>query len=99
MDKRQKAYSLKLIDMQKFLFRILKWVTFFFWRQYMKRVPVPHPPGIPYERDPDAKCEFYEPFKRRKWYFDDCETDGHYLCAKCIHNAKHKNPDHATVHE
>jgi len=49
---------------------------------------MPHPIGLPYERDPDAKCEFYEPFKKKKWYFRDCETDGHYLCGKCIHNVK-----------
>lgn len=67
--------------------RILKWATMFFWRQYMKRIPVPHPDGIPYERDPGAPCEFYEPLKTpHRWYFEDCETDGHYLCQKCIHN-------------
>lgn len=69
-------------------FNLLKRITMFFWRKYMKRVPIPHPHGIPYERDPEATCEFYEPFKRSKWYFQDCETDGHYLCGKCIHNVK-----------
>lgn len=68
------------------MMKIRRWLALFFWRQYMKRVPVPHPDGIPYERDPQAPCEFYEPFKRKgRWYFDDCDTDGHYLCDKCIH--------------
>lgn len=75
--------------MKKLYLKIIKAVAMFFWRQYMKVVPVPHPHGIPYERDPDAPCEFYEPFKKTgRWYFDDCETDGHYLCVKCIHKVK-----------
>lgn len=73
--------------------KILRRLSIFFWRLYMKKVPVPHPHGIPYERDPGAPCEFYEPFKAQKWYFTDCETDGHYLCAKCVHNVKNRTAD------
>lgn len=43
------------------------------------------PVGIPYQRDPDSPCDFYEPSKRGQWTFGDCETDGHYLCGNCCH--------------
>lgn len=72
------------------MYKIYHWLALHIWRKYMRSLKhTPHPVGIPYERDPDARCEFYEPFRPapgQKWYFTDCETDGHYLCKKCIHN-------------
>lgn len=72
------------------MYKIYHRLCLFFYRLYMRSLK--HNPkliGVPYERDPEAKCEFYEPFQTlrgRRWYFTDCETDGHYLCRKCIHN-------------
>ena len=46
------------------------------------------PVGIPGNRDPENPCSAYEPIPRHKepaW--DDCQTDGHYLCAECCHRA------------
>ena len=74
--------------------KIYKMLFLFFWRLYAKRVPIPRGTGIPYQRDPDAPCEFYEPLKRPYWYFRDCETDGHYLCRKCIHNVNNNTNEH-----
>lgn len=71
-----------------------KWLLIWIYRQLVKSVKASgkRPVGIPLERDPDAPCEFYEPVKRFGQYrFNDCETDGHYLCDKCIHNVKNNN--------
>jgi hypothetical protein len=60
----------------------------FFYRLYFRLNPnnAKNIIGVPYQRDPDAVCEAYEPFLQpRKQYFNDCETDGHYLCGKCCH--------------
>lgn len=75
------------------MIKILKALAIFFWRLYMKRAPIPHGTGIPYERDPENPCKWYEPFKRGKWYFDNCETDGHYLCEGCIHKKKYQEKE------
>lgn len=50
------------------------------------------PVGLPGHRDPDSKCSLFTPPRPGKginddyWGFRECHTDGHYLCAKCIHN-------------
>lgn len=49
--------------------------------------------GLPYNRDPEHPCEYYEPGPRGQYAFDDCETDGHYLCKKCIHRVKEAGKD------
>lgn len=68
--------------------RILKWLTTFFWRKWLATIKATDtkPVGIPYQRDPEHPCNHYEPAKTGQWSFADCETDGHYLCAKCCHN-------------
>jgi hypothetical protein len=33
------------------------------------------------------------PIKKQGILSGDCETDGHYLCDKCIHNIKNAWPD------
>jgi hypothetical protein len=43
------------------------------------------PPGLPFMRDPSARCDNYEPRKYLLGDFRDCKGDGHYLCAKCCH--------------
>jgi hypothetical protein len=69
--------------------KILIWLGTFFFRLYYRIKPKEAKSivGIPYQRDPDNVCEAYEPFllNRAKQYFQDCETDGHYLCKKCCH--------------
>lgn len=46
------------------------------------------PDGEPGIRDVDAPCEAFEPYGK-PWEitktFGDCQTDGHYICAECIH--------------
>lgn len=48
------------------------------WRGVMKEMPV----GVPGNRDPEFRCDHYEPGPRGGF---DCESDGHYLCKKCSH--------------
>jgi len=43
------------------------------------------PDGIPFRRSPEAFCNGYEPRKKKPGDWDDCITDGHYLCVKCCH--------------
>lgn len=45
------------------------------------------PTGLPGHRDPENKCPGYQPREiQDSWaWYRDCETDGHYLCVKCIH--------------
>jgi hypothetical protein len=39
-------------------------------------------------RDPDSRCTAFEP-RPRKWNdWGQCQTDGHYLCAECCHQAE-----------
>jgi hypothetical protein len=58
------------------------------------------PVGIPGNRDPDYPCSGYEPvpielarqlsFNSGNPFWQDCQTDGHYLCAECCHRAPTK---------
>ena len=48
------------------------------------------PDGIPGRRSPEAFCDGYEPRKKRQGDWDDCMTDGHYLCYKCCHRSETK---------
>lgn len=57
------------------------WKIIVRWVKKSKKNPV----GIPYQRDPENPCEWYEPGKHNQYHFDNCETDGHYLCQKCNH--------------
>ena len=43
------------------------------------------PVGIPGNRDPEHECIGYSPRKKLFGDWDDCESDGHYLCRKCCH--------------
>lgn len=68
--------------------KLLVWLLKFIYRRLTKICKQQHvkPIGIPLQRDPDNPCDMYEPTKRGQFAFDDCETDGHYLCRKCVHN-------------
>ena len=70
--------------------KLFKWLTLLFYQQWVKSSITKKPVGIPGNRDPDAECEIYMPIKKGslKFLSGDCETDGHYLCDKCIHNIK-----------
>ena len=46
------------------------------------------PDGIPFRRSREAFCDGYEPRKKRMGDWDDCMTDGHYLCYKCCHRSE-----------
>lgn len=57
------------------------WLTRFAYRRAVKgkRTPV----GLPGHRDPDARCDIYDP--RPEFQPGDCASDGHYLCKECSH--------------
>lgn len=46
------------------------------------------PVGIPHNRDPEYPCPGYEPTYNANIWWDNCETDGHYLCTECSHIKK-----------
>ncbi len=48
------------------------------------------PVGVPGNRDPESPCTAYEPLEWRAPTWNDCQTDGHYLCAECCHRAPTK---------
>ena len=78
----------------KIFHRICLSLAKFFWKIAIKgmRKNNNKPVGIPWQRDPENPCKFYEPFKRSPNSWHDCETDGHYLCKQCFHNID--NPIH-----
>lgn len=43
------------------------------------------PVGVPYNRDPENVCPAYEPREKKGIDWDNCQTDGHYLCEECCH--------------
>lgn len=67
--------------------RIYKKLTLFFYSLWIKHEGVDIPVGIPGNRDPNAKCEYYKPIKHKQgvYYPSTCNGDGHYLCKKCIY--------------
>lgn len=73
--------------------RIYKWLCLYFYNLWVLSAGVKKPVGIPGNRDPEAPCEVYMPIKKQGILSGDCETDGHYLCDKCIHNIKNAWPD------
>lgn len=67
----------------KFEFSFWKWLMLFAYRRIAK--PVTNKPfGVPFNRDPENICESYEP-RKKKGDWDDCQSDGHYLCKQCCH--------------
>ena len=48
------------------------------------------PDGIPFRRSREAFCDGYEPRKKLPGDWDDCMTDGHYLCYQCCHRSETK---------
>lgn len=51
------------------------------------------PVGVPGNRDPDHPCESYAPRPRQFGDWDDCLTDGHYLCRECCHRDTERGPE------
>lgn len=69
------------------------WLARFAWRRAINRLPeAAKPVGLPYNRDPENPCEFYEPRPRRVNTWADCQSDGHYLCATCC-RLQRQEPD------
>lgn len=86
--------------MKKLILKILLGIAKFFWRRairFMKKNEI-KPVGIPWQRDPENPCEFFEPFKKSPNMWQDCETDGHYMCGRCYHNIKN-NPQFQEIEE
>lgn len=63
-----------------------RWLTRFAYRRWAPDVG-PKPVGVPGNRDPDAPCDGYAPRRWRPGDFQNCQTDGHYLCRECCHMA------------
>lgn len=64
-----------------------KWLHLFAYRRWV--LPdLQKPVGVPGNRDPQAPCDFYAPRRKRDGDWDDCTTDGHYLCEKCAHRKR-----------
>ncbi len=61
-----------------------KWLCLFAFRRWapkLKKLPT----GIPRHRDPENTCTLYEPRQRELGDFQECQSDGHYLCKECCH--------------
>lgn len=61
-----------------------KAVALFAYRRWVRpgdKMPV----GIPGNRDPDTPCNSYEPVEWKTPMWNNCQTDGHYLCKECCH--------------
>ena len=67
--------------------KLTKCLALTFWRWYLYFEPQAKKTvvGVPYHRDPNDECRFYEPFKRSVYGFQDCQGNGHYLCKGCFH--------------
>ena len=75
-------------------------VARFAYRRLMKGRPQRLPPdGLPGIRDPDSRCDIYEPRKRELGDFNDCQGDGHYLCQECCHLINHRRHDYVPTED
>lgn len=50
--------------------------------------------GAPHLRDPESPCGDFEPIGTAygNQYKATCETDGHYMCEKCIYQGAQQQP-------
>ena len=57
------------------------------YRRYARQMQATgrKPVGVPGNRDPESPCSAFEPRPRKLGDFDDCQSDGHYLCSECCH--------------
>lgn len=64
--------------------RFWRWLCRFAYRRWA--LPFTQKPcGVPFCRDPDSVCIYYEPRPLLLGDWNDCGSDGHYLCAECCH--------------
>ena len=63
-----------------------RWLCIFAYRRAGLTIKE-KPTGLPFNRDPEDPCSAFEPRKTRLGEWSDCQTDGHYLCRECVHNA------------
>jgi hypothetical protein len=63
-----------------------RWLMRWAYRHWALAEPV-KPVGIPGHRDPENPCTAYAPRPARWNDWQDCHTDGHYLCRGCAHRA------------
>ncbi len=54
---------------------------------HSKRVRFWEPVGAPGIRDPEAPCDGFQPCgcAYSDGGYSECESDGHYMCKKCVH--------------
>jgi len=62
-------------------------------RKLRKVIRFAEPVGAPNIRDPEGICDGFEPIGTvyGKDCQGDCETDGHYMCAQCVHREPFKS--------
>ncbi len=63
--------------------RFWMWVMLFAYRRAVIVTEVPD--GVPTVRSMADPCPAYAPRKSRSGDWQNCETDGHYLCRECCH--------------
>ena len=49
------------------------------------------PVGTPNVRDPEDRCDAYNPNKMKPGQVQECETDGHHLCTFCVLNVHYRH--------
>jgi hypothetical protein len=63
-----------------------KFIALFAYRRWARRDPdTLKPTGVPGNRDPEQPCTAYSPRPYELGDWNDCESDGHYLCRECAH--------------
>lgn len=73
--------------------RFWKWLCIFSYRRWADPAGTP-PLGVPFNRDPEHPCTFYEPRKHEIGDYSKCMGDGHYLCQGCCHLARFEDDSH-----
>lgn len=65
-------------------------LTIDYSKDHDKKIRWLEPIGAPHLRDPECPCEDFEPINTAygNKYNGTCETDGHYMCEKCIWQGK-----------
>jgi hypothetical protein len=73
--------------------RFWLWLMRYCYRKVVIVTQVPD--GVPSIRSMTDPCPGYAPRKRRLGDFQDCETDGHYLCQECCRCKIKESDDNA----
>lgn len=69
---------------ESFVRQIWRWLALFGYRRWARGMPTP-PVGTPFYRDPENRCDIYEPRPAQWNDWGTCQSDNHYLCEECCH--------------